>query len=170
MSEQDEDQSPVMLLTASHRLVAELFDDRVRAPSFCLRCLALARGNTSAESVALAEKVLGPHVCEADPRKVTVWIAKDAAGEVRGGIRSSTTEQISVRTPHGWKYVSGHLGIHVSPERAAEASGEMCVRAHHAGLMHCDVDDLHPWPDADGPWRIEVTLAVLEAGDLSDRP
>lgn len=155
-----------------HRFIFEVFfgaedgrgpDPRDGRFGACMRCWALQRGKTSAEDVALAEDALGPHVCEADPRKIIVWIAKDSSGEIRSGIKSSSTEEISVRTPRGWKHVTGHLGIHVSHERAAEASGEMCVRAHRAGLMHCDVDDCDPWPDADGPWRLEVPLSVLES-------
>ena len=50
-----------------------------------------------------------------------------------------------------------------SEQESAEAMGEICVRAHDARLMHCSVDDRNPWPDADGPWRLEIPLAVLES-------
>lgn len=78
-----------------HKIIFEVFfgaedgrgpDPRDNRFGACMRCWALQRGKTSAEDVALAEDALGPHVCEADPRKIIVWIAKDSAGEIRSGI------------------------------------------------------------------------------------
>ena len=128
----------------------------------CLRCRSLMMGKTSPEEIVRAESALGPHICESDHKKVMVWISKCESGEICAGIRSPHAEQISRRTPSGWKTISGHLGLHVSEDEAAEAIGEICVRAHDARLMHCSVDDRNPWPDADCPWRLEIPLAVLE--------
>lgn len=127
--------------------------------TLCLRCKSLAMGKTSPEAVALAAEVLGPHVCESNRSKIIVWLARDALGEIRSGCDS----EVSLRTPSGWKYIHGYRSIHISEQESAEAMGEICVRAHDARLMHCDVDDRDPWPDADGPWRLEIPLAVLES-------
>lgn len=125
----------------------------------CLRCKSLAMGKTSPEALALAEEALGPHVCESNRSKIIVWLARDALGEIRGGCDS----EVSLRTSSGWKHIHGYRSIHISEQESAEAMGEICVRAHDARLMHCDVDDRDPWPDADGPWRLEIPLAVLES-------
>ena len=130
----------------------------------CLRCKSLAMGKTSPEALALAEEALGPHICESNRSKITMWIAKDALGEVRGGCESGDgCSAVSLLTPVGWKRLGGYLNIHVSQDQYSEAIGELCVRAHDSRLMHCSVDDRSPWPDADGPWRLEVPLAVLES-------
>ena len=127
----------------------------------CLRCRSLMMGKTSPSDVALAEEALGPHTCESDRTKVMVWIAKDEAGEILGGLKSRHLQQTSRLTAQGWVRVSGSLGVHISEEDAAEAIGEICVRAHDARLTHCDTDS-RPWPDAQGPWRLEIPLATLE--------
>lgn len=127
----------------------------------CLRCRSLMMGKTSPSDVALAEEALGPHICESDRTKVMVWIAKDEAGEILGGLRSRHLQQTSRLTARGWVHVSGSLGVYISEEDAAEAIGEICVRAHDARLTHCDTDS-QPWPDAQGPWRLEIPLAALE--------
>lgn len=90
-----------------------------------------------------------------------VWIAKDEAGEILGGLKSRHLQQTSRLTARGWVHVSGSLGVYISEEDAAEAIGEICVRAHDARLTHCDTDS-QPWPDAQGPWRLEIPLAALE--------
>lgn len=132
--------------------------------SLCLRCRSLAMGKTSPEALALAEEALGPHVCESNREKIKVWIAKDALGEIRSGCDSGDgCSAVSILTPAGWHRLGGNLNIHVSQDQYSEAVGEICVRAHDARLMHCSVDDRGPWQDADGPWRLEIPLAVLES-------
>jgi len=109
-------------------------------------------------------KRLGPHVCESNREKIKVWIAKDALGEIRSGCDSGDgCSAVSILTPAGWYRLGGNLNIHVSQDQYSEAVGEICVRAHDARLMHCSVDDRDPWPDAGGPWRLEIPLAVLES-------
>jgi hypothetical protein len=85
------------------------------------------------------------------------WIARDADGEVRAGCGG----WIDVLTPRGWERVSGAVDPAIGLENACEALGALCVRCHDARLMHCDVDDRDPWPDAPGPWRMEVPYRVL---------
>ena len=86
-----------------------------------------------------------------------VWINKSADGTVLAGI-----EDYRLRlTPAGWVRVEGSPGPPVSQDDAGEAIAALCSRLHGAELLHCDVDDRDPWPDAPGPWCIEVPFRVL---------
>lgn len=88
----------------------------------------------------------------------TFWLTKSAAGKVRGG----TDEWVNELTASGWMKASGSCeGSPVSEDDAFEALAALCGRAHDARLLHCSVDDPKPWPDAPGPWRIEVSFRVL---------
>lgn len=83
-----------------------------------------------------------------------VWLARDAAGEVRGG----AGDWVCVATPRGWERAPGAADP-PHPD-TFEALAELCGRAHDARLLFCSVD-AQPWPDAAGPWRIEAPFRVL---------
>lgn len=88
---------------------------------------------------------------------VVFWIAKDAAGVVRGGIidEADSRTWCMVLTPCGWLTTSGSSAPPMSPEDAREALGEIAWRASNAGLVG---DGLEPVP---GPWRLEMAFGAL---------